>query len=87
MAAASGIKLSEEALARMPGSAVTNFELLFNLNNASYTPVEDMEDDNGSNGSGMRFGGGFGGGSREYYYSFADHRMTVVLDVNDTTFF
>lgn len=87
MAAASGIKLSEEALARMPGSAVTHFELLFNLNNASYTPVEDMEDYNGSNGSGMRFGGGFGGGSREYYYSFADHRMTVVLDVNDTTFF
>jgi len=88
MAAASGIKLSDEALARMPKSSVNNFELLFTLNNASYMAVDDTEDSNGGGGQGggMRFGGGFGGNSRDYYYSFADHRLTEVFDYNDSTF-
>lgn len=89
MAAANGIKLNDEALARMPKSSVSNFELLFNLNNASYTPVEDTEDSNNSPGfgagGGMRFGG-FGGGNKEYYYSFADHKLVEVFDLNDTTY-
>jgi GLPGLI family protein len=87
MAAANGIKLSEQALARMPKSSVSNFELLFNLNNASYTPVEDIEDSNNSGGAqgGMRFGG-FGGTNKDYYYSFADHQLSEVFDLNDTTF-
>jgi len=37
MAAANGIKLSEEMMARMPKSSTTDFELLFNATNASYT--------------------------------------------------
>ncbi len=97
MAAANGIKLSDEALARMPKSSVTNFELLFNATNASYVPVDEQEDSNNSGGGngagpgpgmggGMRFGG-FGGGNKEYYYSFADHKLTEVFDLNDTTFF
>lgn len=92
MAAANGIKLSDEALARMPKSSVTNFELLFNLNSASYMPVEDTEDSNngGGQGGGMRFGGGFGGfgaNNRDYYYGFAAHQLTEVFDLNDSTFF
>lgn len=96
MAAANGIKLSDEALARMPKSSANNFELLFNLNNASYMPVDDTEDSNNSNGGGggqgggMRFGGGFGGfggNNRDYYYNFAEHKLTEVFDLNDSTFF
>jgi len=94
MAAANGIKLSDEAIARMPKSSVTNFELLFNLTGASYVPVEDQDDSNGGGGNGpgpgmgggMRFGG-FGGGNKEYYYNFSDHKLTEVFDLNDTTFF
>jgi len=88
MAAANGIKLSDQALARMPRNSVTNFELLFNPNNASYMSVEDTEDSNnssGGQGGGMRFGG-FGGANRDYYYSFADHQLSEVFDLNDTTF-
>jgi GLPGLI family protein len=91
MAAANGIKLSEQALARMPQNSVSNFELLFNLSNASYMPVEDTEDSNnsagggGQGGGGMRFGG-FGAANRDYFYSFADHKLSIVLDLNDTAF-
>lgn len=87
LAAANGIKLSDEALARIPKSSVNDFELLFNLNGASYMLVEDTEDSNnsGGQGGGGRFGG-FGGANRDYYYSFADHKMTAVFDLNDSTF-
>ena len=86
MASANGMKLTDEMIARMPKSSVTNFELLFNQTNASYMKVEDTEDSNGSSGGGgMRFGG-FGGANKEYYYGFADHKLTEVFDLNDTTF-
>jgi len=88
MAAANGIKLTDQMLARMPKSSVTSFELLFNLTNASYMPVEETEDSNNSGGGGgMRFGGFGGNNNREYFYSFADHKLTQVFDMNDTTFF
>ena len=88
MAAANGIKLSDDIIARMPKSSAISFELLFNLTNASYMRVEDIEDSNegGGNGGGMRFGG-FGGGNKDYYYNFADHQLTEVFDLNDTTYF
>jgi len=86
MAAANGIKLSEQVLARMPKSSVTGFELLFTLANASYMPVEEIEDSN-TQGGGMRFGGFGGNSSKEYFYSFADHKLTQVFDLNDTTYF
>ncbi|RYE47096.1 MAG: hypothetical protein EOP48_21620 [Sphingobacteriales bacterium] len=91
MASASGMQIPPEMLARMPKSAKTNFELLFTPTNASYMPVEDAEDSNGGGGGGMnmgrmmmRFGGG--GGNREYFYSFADKKISEVFDMNDTTF-
>lgn len=87
MAAANGIKLTDQMLARMPKSSVTGFELLFNATNASYMPVEETEDSNNSAGGGMRFGGFGGNNNREYFYSFADHKLTQVFDMNDTTFF
>jgi len=87
MAAANGIKLTDQMLARMPKSSVTGFELLFNATNASYMPVEETEDSNNSGGGGMRFGGFGGNNNREYFYSFADHKLTQVFDMNDTTFF
>lgn len=89
-AAASGIQISEEMKARMPKAMKTNFELLFNATNASYMPVEETEDSNGGGGQGgmgrmmMRFGGA--GGNREYYYSFAEQKLTEVFDLNDTTY-
>jgi len=91
MAAANGIKLSDEVLARMPKSSVSSLELLFTLTHASYMPVEDIEDSNNSIGGGNGFGGGmrfggFGGGNKEYYYSFADHKLVESFDLNDTTF-
>lgn len=88
MASANGIKLSEEMMARMPKSSTTDFELLFNATNASYTRVEEIEDSNsgGGGGGGMRFGG-FGGASHDLYFDFLDHKMTEVFDMNDTTFF
>lgn len=88
MAAANGMKLSEEMLARMPKSSTTDFELLFNATNASYSRVEDAEDSNtgAGGGQGMRFGG-FGGASHDLYFDFLDHKLTEVFDMNDTTFF
>lgn len=89
--AASGVKLPEQAVARMPSSSKSNFELLFTATNASYMPVEDIEDSNGGGGGGgmgrmmMRFGGA--GGNREYYYTFADQKLTEVFDLNDTTYY
>jgi len=87
VAAANGIKLTDQMLARMPRSSVTNFELLFNLTNASYMAVEETEDSNNSGGGGMRFGGFGGNNNREYFYSFTDHKLTQVFDMNDTTYF
>ncbi|MDB5018923.1 MAG: hypothetical protein JWQ28_50 [Pedobacter sp.] len=89
MAVGNGIKLSEEMLARMPQRSTTDFELLFNATNASYTRVEESEDSNGGGGGGgggMRFGG-FGGASRDLYFDFLDHKLTEVFDMNDSTFF
>lgn len=92
MAAASGIQLTDQMKARMPSSSKSNFELLFTATNASYMPVEEIEDSNGAGGGGggmgrmmMRFGGA--GGNREYYYVFADKSLTEVFDLNDTTYF
>eukprot|EP01133_Synstelium_polycarpum_P010156 gene10156-11833_t len=86
MAEANGIKLNEEMLARLPKSSKVDFELLFNATNASYTKVEDTEDSNGGGGGGgFRFGAG--AASRDYYYNFADHKLTAVFDLNDTTYF
>ncbi|MFW0715269.1 hypothetical protein [Pedobacter sp. N23S346] len=92
MAAASGMQIPDQMKARMPSSSKSNFELLFTATNASYMPVEDMEDSNGAGGGGggmgrmmMRFGGG--GGNREYYYSFADQKLTEVFDLSDTTYY
>lgn len=92
MASASGIQLSDQMKARMPSSSKTNFELLFTATNASYMPVEEIEDSNGAGGGGggmgrmmMRFGGA--GGNREYYYTFADKGLTEVFDLNDTTYY
>jgi GLPGLI family protein len=88
MAAANGIKLSEEMIARMPQRSTTDFELLFNATNASYTRVEESEDSNGagSPGGGMRFGG-FGAASHDLYFDFLDHKLTEVFDMRDTTYF
>ncbi|RZK18874.1 MAG: hypothetical protein EOO86_09065 [Pedobacter sp.] len=92
MAAASGMQIPDQMKARMPSSSKSNFELLFTATNASYMPVEDVEDSNGAGGGGggigrmmMRFGGG--GGNREYYYTFADKGLTEVFDLNDTTYY
>lgn len=85
MAAANGIKLSDEVLARMPKSSVAGFELLFNSTNASYTPVEDTEDSN-SGGGGGRFGGFGGNNNREYYYSIPDRKLSAVFELDDTTY-
>lgn len=92
MAAASGFQIPDQMKARMPSASKSNFELLFTATQASYMPVEDMEDSNGAGGGGggisrmmMRFGGG--GGNREYYYSFADQKLTEVFDLNDTTYY
>lgn len=87
MAAANGIRVTDQMLARMPKSSVTNFELLFTATNASYMPVEETEDSNNSGGGGMRFGGFGGNNNREYFYSIADHKLTQVFDMNDTTYF
>ncbi|WP_443943653.1 hypothetical protein ACJVDH_12060 [Pedobacter sp. AW1-32] len=90
MASASGITLTDEMKARMPSSSKSNYELLFTATNASYMPVEDVEDSNGGGGGGfgnrmMRFGGA--GGNREYYYIFADQSVSEVFDLNDTTYY
>jgi GLPGLI family protein len=88
MAAANGIKLPEDVIARMPKASKTDFELLFNSTNASYMRVDDIEDSNdGNGGGGMRFGGFAGGASHDYYYNFTDHTVTDVFDLSDTTYF
>ncbi|WP_442587939.1 hypothetical protein ACSBL2_17990 [Pedobacter sp. AW31-3R] len=87
MASANGIKLSDEMIARMPSSSKTDFELLFNLTNASYMRVEEIEDSNGGPGGGGPRFGGFGGSDKEYYYNFAAHQLTEASDINDTTYF
>jgi hypothetical protein len=90
MAIANGVQLSEEMKARMPKAIKTNFELLFTATNASYMPVEEIEDSNGGGGGGgmarmmMRFGGA--GGAREYFYNFTDKKLVEVFDVSDTTY-
>ncbi|WP_129715697.1 hypothetical protein [Pedobacter sp. SYP-B3415] len=92
MAAASGMQLSDEQRARMPQKQTSDFELLFTPTNASYMPVEEVEDSNGGGGNRgfggmmMRFGG-MGGGNRSYYYSLTDKKLTEVFDLNDTTYF
>lgn len=87
--AATGMQISDEMRARMPKAVKTNFELLFTATNASYMPVEEMEDSNGGGGGGMgrmmmRMGGA--GGAREYYYSFADQKLVEVFDLSDTSY-
>lgn len=90
MAEASGIPLNEEIKARMPKSIKANYELLYNATNASYMPVVETEDSNSSGGGGrgrmmMRFGG-FGGGNKEYFYTFAEQKIVEVADLMDTTY-
>ena len=87
--AATGMQISDEMRARMPKAVKTNFELLFTATNASYMPVEEMEDSNGGGGGRMgrmmmRMGGA--GGAREYYYSFADQKLVEVFDLSDTSY-
>jgi hypothetical protein len=89
IATANGMQLTEEMKARMPKSVKANFELLYNATNASYMPVEEVEDSNSGGGGGMgrmmmRFGGA--GGAREYYYTFADQKLVEVFDLNDTSY-
>lgn len=88
--AANGMQITDEMRSRIPKSAKSNFELLFTATNASYMPVEDVEDSNGGGGGGgmnrmMRFMGG-AGGQREYYYTFADQKLVEVFDLTDTTY-
>lgn len=93
MAAANGIKLSEEMLARMPKSSKSNFELLFNATNASYMTAEEVEDSNtgagGGNGGARGFGGfgGFGAAGHDLYFNFLENKLTEVFDLSDTTYF
>ncbi|GAB1462639.1 hypothetical protein [Pedobacter sp.] len=89
IAEASGRQIPEEMKARMPKSVKTNYELLYNATNASYMPVTEVEDSNSGGGraGGMRFAfGGFGGGNREYFYTFADQKVVEVFDLMDTTY-
>lgn len=89
MAEATGIPLNDEIKARMPKSIKANYELLYNATNASYMPVVETEDSNsGGGGRGrmmMRFGG-FGGGNKEYFYTFAEQKIVEVADLMDTTY-
>ncbi|PST82974.1 hypothetical protein C7T94_10120 [Pedobacter yulinensis] len=92
MASANGIQLSDEQKARMPQKQTTDFELLFTPAQASYMPVEEMEDSNGSGGGNRGFGGmmmrfGGMGGNKSYYYDFAGKKLTEVFDLSDTTYF
>ena len=91
LASANGIQINDEMRARMPKVMKSGFELLFTATNASYMPVIENEDSNGSGGNGggmgrmmMRFGGA--GGAKEYYYSFADQKLVEVFDMRDTTY-
>jgi len=86
LTAANGIKLSSEAAARMPKSSVTNFELKFDQQHASYkqkdNPNSSTQKTGRYNGLGV-FGGGF---SRDYYYDFQTNRLIQAFDLNDTLF-
>ncbi|MBY0244703.1 MAG: hypothetical protein K2Q03_04535 [Sphingobacteriaceae bacterium] len=88
VATASGMKLSEEMLARMPKNATTNFELLFNPTHASYMKVEELEDSNTSNSGGMaRMMMRFGAGSNsDYFFNLETKTLTDVFELNDTTY-
>ena len=87
MAEASGRTLTPEMQARMR-SMKTPYELLFNATHASYMKVEEIEDSNNEGGNTGTFRmGGFGGSNRDYYYSFADQKLTSVFDFRDTTYF
>jgi len=84
---ANGIKLSEEATARIPKRSITSFELLFNQAKASYKQAADAGLHKNNHGNSIRYGGlgVFGGGiSKDYYYSFGDHKLTQVFKLNDT---
>lgn len=86
LTAANGIKLSSEAIARMPKSSVNNFELKFDQLHASY---KQQESSNSSTQRGGRYNGlgVFGGGfSRDYYYDFQSNRLIQAFDLNDTLF-
>ena len=87
MAEANGVRLTPEMLARMQ-NIKTPFELLFNATHASYMKVEEVEDSNNEGGNVRSFRmGAFGGSNSDYYYSFAEQKLTAVLDLRDTTYF
>jgi GLPGLI family protein len=84
---ANGIRLSEEATARIPKPSVTSFELLFNQAQASYKQAANPDLNKNRSGNSIRYGGlgVFGGGiSKDYYYSFEDHKLTQAFELNDT---
>jgi hypothetical protein len=85
-ASANGFQMSDEMKARLPKSVKANFELLFTATHASYMAVQETEDSNGGgsiNNMILRFSGA---GNKEFYYAFADQKLTEVSDLNDTTF-
>ena len=87
LTAANGIKLSDEATARIPKKSVTSFELLFNQRQASYKQAADPNLRKNERGSSIRYGGlgVFGGGTiKDYYYSFEDHKLTQAFELNDS---
>lgn len=87
MAEANGMTLTPQMQARMQ-SMKTPYELLFNGTHASYMKVEEIEDSNNEGGNTRSFRmGGFGGSNRDYYYSFADQKLTSVFEFRDTTYF
>lgn len=93
IAAASGMTISPEMLARMPKASKIDYELLFNATHASYMLVQDFEDSNtegGGMGGGMNMGrmmGRFGGNAnRDYYYNIPEKKMYEVFTLNDSIF-
>ncbi|KIO75122.1 hypothetical protein TH53_22575 [Pedobacter lusitanus] len=84
LTAANGIKLSNEAAARMPGSSITSFELLFNPDKGIYRQVAEPNKNKHTHYSGSGF---FGAGpSRHYYYNFENHHLLQAFVLNDTLF-
>lgn len=90
MIAASGVTLPAEVTSRIPSKSTVSYELLFTPTQASYMGVEETEDSNGGGNNGgfgrmmMRFGGG---GNKQYFYAFADKKLTEVFDLSDTTYY
>ncbi|MGY0035518.1 hypothetical protein [Pedobacter sp. NJ-S-72] len=87
LTAANGIKLSDEATARIPKKSVTSFELLFNQTQAAYKQAADPGLKKNGRGSSIRYGGlgVFGGGTmKDYYYNFEDHKLTQAFELNDS---